>query len=370
MSMTSVFIQPSDVWLFRDGRPFAANDQGRAASIFPPTPRTLQGVIRSARLAQSGESFDFTKWPATLRAEIGQPDDFGALQMRGPLLAKRREDGTLERFFPLPADIVKLTNGWLVLSPDPSASIQTNWATGLQPLLPAVGSEAEKFESGWLDSDSLLAYLGGNQNGLNVPVSNEDLFQREPRLGIGVDSLAKKTVEGMLYQVEFVRLQENVGLLVEFSGVSLILPGTLQIGGEARAARYALSPTGIDLSQTQRLTSDGKPLRLKMYLASPTFFGRGWLPQAIDPHTLSGNWRGIELKLIAAALHKPQSIGGRDLARRDVQRPMKRAVAAGSVYFWETSASARDVFASFDGQCVSDGPEAQIGFGLCYTGGW
>lgn len=369
MSMTSVFIEPSDVWLFRDGRPFAANDQSRAASIFPPTPRTLQGVIRSARLAQSGEPFDFTKWSDALKAEIGQPDNFGALQMRGPLLAKQKADGTLERYFPLPADIVKLTSGWHTLSPQ-NTVMHTNWPTGLRPLLPDADSEQVKFEHGWLDETSLLTYLSKGQSGVNEPINSEELFQREPRLGIGIDSRAKSTVEGMLYQVEFVRLRENVGLLVEFSGINLVLPGALQIGGEGRAARYATSPSGIGLDRAQRLAGNSTPLRFKTYLATPTFFGQGWLPCAIDPQTLSGKWRNIELKLIAAALHKPQSIGGRDIARRDAQRPMKRAVAAGSVYFWETSASTQDVFAAFDGQCVSDGPDAQIGFGLCYTGGW
>jgi CRISPR-associated protein Cmr3 len=368
--MTSAFIEPSDVWLFRDGRPFAANDQSRAASIFPPTPRTLQGVIRSARLAQSGESFDYKHWSDALKAEIGQPDNFGALKMRGPLLARRKADSTLERFFPLPADIVKLTSGWHVLSPD-NRTIQANWPTGLQPLLSPSGSEQVKFEHGWLNETSMLAYLNGAQGDLSEPVNSGELFQREPRLGIGIESGAKSTVEGMLYQIEFVRLQESVGLLVEFSGVSLTLPGTLQIGGEGRAARYATSPTGLSLAQKPQLTVNNSKLRFKTYLATPAFFGQGWLPSEINSQTLSGKWHGLELQLVAAAIHKPQSIGGRDIAaRRDAQRPMKRAVAAGSVYFWETSASAQEVFAAFDGQCISDKPEADIGFGLCYTGGW
>ncbi|MBL8152360.1 MAG: CRISPR-associated protein Cmr3, partial [Blastocatellia bacterium] len=39
----NLFIEPSDVWLFRDARPFAAGEQSRATSLFPPTPRTIQG---------------------------------------------------------------------------------------------------------------------------------------------------------------------------------------------------------------------------------------------------------------------------------------------------------------------------------------
>src|SRR5207244_9940034 len=87
MNNTPIFIEPDDVWLFRDGRPFAADDQSRAASLFPPTPRTLQGALRSARLAQSGASFrNQTTWPT----DVGNPNNFGDLKLRGPILAKRK----------------------------------------------------------------------------------------------------------------------------------------------------------------------------------------------------------------------------------------------------------------------------------------
>src|SRR5918992_4003818 len=118
----NIFIEPSDVWLFRDGRPFAPGERGRAVSFFPPTPQTLQGTIRSTRLAQSGEPFDYRKWSSGLKAEIGEPprrdpqgnyepDNFGALHLRGPLVAKRNGDGA-QRFFPLPEDVTRLQDVW------------------------------------------------------------------------------------------------------------------------------------------------------------------------------------------------------------------------------------------------------------------
>jgi hypothetical protein len=75
------------------------------------------------------------------------------------------------------------------------------------------------------------------------------------------------------------------------------------------------------------------------------------------------------MKLVSVAIGKAQSIGGRDIARGDVQRPMRRVVPAGSVYLFETEATVDQIMKEFDGQCLSD-VGAEIGFGLTYIGGW
>lgn len=372
----NIFIEPCDVWLFRDGRPFAPNERGRAVSLFPPTPQTVQGVIRSARIAQES-SASFTNqstWPA----EVGTPDNFGNLQLRGPLVARRRSNGGVQRFFPLPMDVTKLksplpdgrdSETWHILAPRPAPDLETNWHhRDLQPLLPPPG-EPMKFDLVWLDESALAAYLRSTAPTDDTVTKTDCLFSHEPRLGVQVDSRPKRPVEGMLYQVEYVRPEADVGLLVEVEGVTLPRSGLLQLGGEARAGRYETVMTGVTLSPDGCLTDGDKPLRFKAYFATPALFGHGWLPDPINPGTLHGNWRGIDLKLIAAAIGKPQAIGGRDIARGDSQRAIRRAVPAGSVYFFETNADANDVFAAFNGQCVSD-VDARIGFGLCYAGGW
>ncbi len=366
----NIFIEPSDVWLFRDGRPFAPNERGRAVSLFPPTPQTVQGVIRSARLAQSGESFDYRKWSDALIGEIGQPDTFGKLlRLRGPLVAKRQGNGGVQRYFPLPLDLTKLQNGWHILPPHPAPDLQTNWHhKDLQPLLPSPG-EPMKFDLVWLDDSAFSAYLSGTAPTDDTVTKTGCLYGHESRFGVQIDSRLKRPADGMLYQVEFVRLEADIGLLVEVEGVTLSSSGLLQLGGEARAGHYETVTTGVTLSLDGRLTDGVKPLRFKVYFATPALFGHGWLPDAIDVRTLKGNWRGIDLKLIAAAIGKSQAIGGRDIAGGDSQRAIRRAVPAGSVYFFETQATADEVLAAFDGQCVCDAEaDRQIGFGLGYVG--
>lgn len=367
--MTNLLIEPADVWLFRDGRPFAAGEQSRAASIFPPTPRTVQGALRSGRLGQSGEPFDSRQWSPALTTEIGQPDNFGTLTMRGPLLLQLdKQTGLWHRFYPLPADVTKLQSGWQILSPQANQQIQTNWQTGLLPLLPVNSSEPMKFESGWLRDDGLQSYLAGNFDPQKL-VATANLFQYEPRLGIGIESATKATMEGLIYQVEFIRLAQDTGLLVEYDGLNLQDQGYLQMGGEARAAHYCAATVGVDLATTSTLQAITGLTRFKLYLATPAIFAQGWLPDGINAETLQGIWQAIPITLRAAALHKMQTIGGRDISRRDAQRQMHRAVPAGSVYYCESTASVADILAAFHNKCVSD-VDAQIGFGLSYVGGW
>jgi len=49
-----VAIRPIDVWLFRDGKPFTAGEDHAAETLFPPSPFTLQGAIRTKVLADKG----------------------------------------------------------------------------------------------------------------------------------------------------------------------------------------------------------------------------------------------------------------------------------------------------------------------------
>jgi CRISPR-associated protein Cmr3 len=107
----SLLIEPHDVLLFRDGKPFSAGTDIRARSLFPPTPFTIQGSIRARVLFSSGVSpGDYAQGstPAAqqLRQLIGTPQgSYGTLHFRGPFLA-RQENGQWSCYFPLPADVV------------------------------------------------------------------------------------------------------------------------------------------------------------------------------------------------------------------------------------------------------------------------
>lgn len=52
--MAWFFIEADDVLMFRDGRPFTAGESHVIQSLFPPSPLTLQGALRSYILNQAG----------------------------------------------------------------------------------------------------------------------------------------------------------------------------------------------------------------------------------------------------------------------------------------------------------------------------
>ena len=45
MTEHHILIEPTDVWLFRDGRPFNRGQDHSAQSVFPPLPTVMQGVF-------------------------------------------------------------------------------------------------------------------------------------------------------------------------------------------------------------------------------------------------------------------------------------------------------------------------------------
>jgi CRISPR-associated protein Cmr3 len=188
-----------------------------------------------------------------------------------------------------------------------------------------------------------------------------EVLERESRFHVGIDSQVKRPHQGdsggHLFQIEFVRLLPGIGLWVEANGVSLPIEGILQIGGEGKAARYH------EVNAIPSLTAGGPAQgRFKLYFATPAYFASGWQPN---------NWgqfiTGGAVRLVAAAVPRPQPIGGFDIARRQ-HKPMHRFVPAGSVFFFESDDQVMVPEIITD----DDGPVqlGQIGFGQVFVGRW
>ena len=358
-----LFIEPVDVWLFRDGRPFDAGADHAARSIFPPWPGTLQGALRSKVLAlfdvdlaayQNGVA------PAPVRKQIGVPNQPGDLRISGPFVARRAGDQLIP-YFPCPMDLIKRAD-WGLLKPQAMASL-ANWPV---PALRPLGTEAEADLAGkgdgvtyWLDGAGLTQYLAGQTPDPKHFVAEGCLWLREGRFGVGIDSAVQRPEEGLLYQAEYLRLSDGVGLLAEVIGLDetpWAQAGLLSLGGEMRAARYSVvsRPTSWPASALGETRASG----LKIYLATPVYFRDGWQSRAwaVD---------ASELKLVAAAVPRAVSAGGWDMARNR-PKPTRRYVPAGSVYYFENPAQAWEPPVSLG----DDASEDQMGFGCYFTGRW
>ncbi|MCX7683496.1 MAG: type III-B CRISPR module-associated protein Cmr3 [Anaerolineae bacterium] len=351
--MISLFLEAVDVWLFRDGKPFDAKSDHRARSLFPPSPLVMQGGIRSHYLTVKGVNLSDPKAIADL---VGTAEDYKGLRLRGPFVAKRENDRFV-RYFPVPADAAPCDDGHLQAARPlrPDGSVLTNAPDDLLLLLWSPACEPTKKEFGqWLTEDDLRRCLKGEAV---KAVRSSDLFTFEPRLGIARDDARRTTQEGMLYEVEFVRPTNGVGLWLDLEGYAdWPASGVLRIGGEGRAARFE-QVESIPWPQVP----DPLPSSFKLYFATPTYFDQGWRPAA---------WSDFfdgDVQLVAAALNRYQTLGGYDWAA-GAQKTARRYVPAGSVYYFRCNGSARLKPGLVQSAVTHYG--AEIGFGQLIMTEW
>lgn len=349
-----LFIEPVDVWLFRDGRPFTAGSDHRVRSLFPPYPSVMQGVIRSHHLVVQG--VDLRDQQAIKKA-VGTATDYRDLRLRGPFIA-RRENSQIVRYFPAPADATQQDGQLQALVPQDKkpAGILTSAPTSL--LLWDEGEPEKRKGNQWLSESELLSYLDGE---LVTPIPMEELFRRENRFGIGLDDTTRTTrrVEsgGLLYEVEFIRPCENVGLEVEVQGLTgWPSSGVMRMGGEGRGGRFEPSNASAWPVPPHPL-----PTRFKVYFATPTFFTEGWRLK-----DWSKFFQG-EVRLVAAAVGRYESVGGFDWAASK-HKSAHRYVPAGSVYFFECQGVASVKPDLVNGAVTDVG--AEIGFGQIIIRRW
>jgi CRISPR-associated protein Cmr3 len=322
----------------------------------------MQGVIRSKVLADKGVSYaDYAAGKVAV-PEIGYSDNYGQLQQRGPLIA-HEENGQIIRYFTLPADVAKAGCPHpIALAPLPAVEVpfenNLSVAAGMCPLWERTTAHLTSIDNGWLSEPELQRYLSGQPFSVTQEIQ---LLDRESRFHVEIDSQAKRPYQGErgghLFQIEFVRLKPGIGLWVEEDGITLSAPGMLQIGGEGKAAHYR------EVSLVPSLTAGGTARgRFKLYFATPAYFVSGWQPNDWNQFITGGS-----VKLVAAAVPRPQAIGGFDMARKK-HKPMHRFVPAGSVFFFESDHQVMipEVITDDDG-LVRLG---QIGFGQVFVGRW
>lgn len=373
-----LFLQPSDVALFRDGRSFLAGGDHRARSLFPPNPSTVLGALRCKLLMDTGispEAFSSSDVSANKAIElIGSRDGAPPFSLRGPFIGKLMTDNANPvTYYPIPADIVQVKQDekWVyhVLQPI-SASMglpfRTNWPDpGLHPLW---SSETGKLvgAEGWLDNQTLRQYL----DQMTPPTQDETcqdehLFVPESRFGVGLEHSTKRYRDGMLYLIEFIRLREGIGLVVDVVGdIPMSQGGLMGMGGESRAFHYRR------FAATQVSPTVPMP-RVKVYFATPAYLKNGWLPLA--PWSTWFKSDG-QIKLVSVALTGSKAVSGVHIDGENQKngtfiKAGRKYVPAGSVYYFES-----DKPITYTGQPVSEFDEQDAnrcaGYGTVLLGTW
>lgn len=399
--MTWLFIEPSDVWFFRDGRPFVAGEGHSARTTFPPSPLTVQGAIRSLILGSENVDWEDFRHQRGEKAQqmgrrIGHPVEtgirsasLGQFEMQGPFIGRwswveSSKSYQAELLTPLPLDTFyrQADKKWQALRPQRQAnnSVEkqwTNWPAHLHRLaLPDEKDSSPPKERGFLDRCRLDAYLEGEPFYLMTNEGKGVLrpFVSESRLGIAINYDYRQAADQMLYQSEVVRPQsgvkksspESYGLLVKLGEtVSISKQGIMAIGGEARAAHYHLLSEGESPPELPFVATSPQ---FKVVLQTPAWFSAGWQP-------INGQWAEIfnkaenaNVQCVAVALGKPLFIGGWDVATNG-HKAMRSFVPAGSVYYFSAD-SPVSLPKAFTQTPEGSLPLDKQGFGAFASGAW
>lgn len=378
--MAHLFLRPTDVLVFRDGRPFSAGDDHFATGPFPPPPSVVYGAIRRALLESVGADLRATDFGLTgTEAEVlGTTEKPGTLQLRGLSLA-RTTPRAKTRLWPAPLDLLRekssvrsvprITLSAPALLP---AGSETNLPEGLLPLAapPLDGAPVFQTAGGFLSDPCYDDVLSGIPPADHEVIRPDMLFLREPRSHVSLRgetqlAFSGTAEEGKLFAVDFVRLHEDVGLAVEVDGLQgLSIPGTLRLGGEARPARIET------FTPRPRPSVQLSGSRLRLVLTTPCPSQAGWRPEALRNQEVEINGTTFAARLVGAAVGRHQTVGGWDAARGR-PKPARRAAPAGSVYFLDDVADPAGLIDALDGQslCPHSTDRAQ-GFGLVRVGTW
>jgi CRISPR-associated protein Cmr3 len=358
LATVTLTLEPLDVLFFGDGRPFepAVRATGRQ-----PTPRTLTGAVRTWLLRHAGA--DLPALAQALRDDVAFADAaaaqgpdverIGRIGLRGPFFVL---DG--ERLTPMPATVQRsVEDPPRLFRQDPLLERLPGWtppaplAPDLAPLWTRARSRAKRC-GGFLRPQGLRRFLSGDVPRDGDVVRTDALFGQEERIGIGLDPALRTAAEGLIYQVQMLRLRPGVSLAVDLVGDPADLAAcperedVLPLGGEGRHAVVRRAATGRPACERSAPSDADGTLVL---LSTPGLFD-GWKPPNLEP--------------IAAAVPGSLPVSGWDLARRG-PKPTRFAVPAGSVYFVESSPHLEPENGTL---CV--GEDAAAGWGAYHLGEW
>ena len=362
---------PLDTLFFREGQPFGEGEGHALESRFPPSPQTMQGVIRSAILLSHCKNIEnFRKNgcascnECSIQGAIGSPrdGDLGNLKLEGPYLSKAGV-----RYCPAPSDLVLIETSKEIHSLKPAEQPVPSDIGILR--YPSAADRGTPLE-GWIAQTDLERYLKGDLRGLSV-LKAEEFFNKEPRVGIGRDNLTRTVKEGMLYSISPIRFHEDARIEMLVCGnVPDPVGFASKVGGEGRPCRVNIKATSKESAKVGRDTGDAC---LKLVFLQPAILDSAWLLDGFTPAVKDGYnvWKGtisgVGLTLYSACIRRAEPIGGWNKASKS-PRAIRSCVPAGSVYYLEADSveGAHKLLYTEGGM----GGYTSMGFGYYRVGRW
>ena len=388
-NMRYLRLTPLSPLIARDSRPFGMGQGNRVRSMDWISPSVVAGAVRTA------------VWKAK---DTLTPVQLKTIEVCGgfPIVDE-------QVYFPRPLDALihkvnketKIADILRVRPMSGSAGVQMPHAD-LVPSAP-VGMPEEDFkpESGdafwplatmaqWLgcdDDQSVSMKIDGlptpaKEDRTNVTILPESGAAEDSKLftTTGLDFVRKPkegASEGRLSQMRIgVRVNFGEDVWADF-GNHAPLPERLLVplGGERRLAEVRATEADKGFWEVpQSLSGEGKK-GLRMVLATPAIFEKGWLPGWLwekDGNligTIPGS--GVSVRLISAVVGRWKPLSGWSYEKgRNGPKALRRMVPAGSVYFFEVLKGGEgiaDLWLHSVCDCEQDGRD---GFGLALWGCW
>jgi CRISPR-associated protein Cmr3 len=238
----------------------------------------------------------------------------------------------------------------------------------------------------WAGKDFMEAYLGKTDltpfSCTGSTIAEEDLWQTEMRVNVGIDPSSRAGKEGVLFSLNHVRTnpKNRVSLLSRWSGpeeafreIENVLSrknAAINLGGERRAAIVEKRETDfIPPFLLSRPEKENDRLYFKIYFATPAYFENGWLPkEEAGQFLLQSDSSQVSVRILAAAVGKPISLGGYNV-KKQRERSIRRFIPSGSVYYCMAGKEDYDVIQRLHGEVIGDDEFFRHqGFGLAFIG--
>lgn len=362
--MSVININPLDTVFFRDAKPFSMGEETWANSLFPNLlPSVFYGSLRTAFAIENDLKTAADIERETTNFEI---KDLRLLFNNIPAFA-------------MPLDSVGIGDDIVGLTLTASQAISSYPFSKV--LKCEEEGDVEDLEAYYLRCDQFEEYLNGTNTFSDYKQECHDLRNYtaiEPKVGIARSKETRTTRTGALYRVGMSRLEgtdnnTKTSFYVQCKNLAIVNKTITTIGGEGKKAITQQSkelPIALP-------TFDNTDTQFKLYIATPTIFAQGSIPDFINPTNLTGEIiKGVKVKLLTCAIGKFLSIGGFDLAQQQ-PKPMQKVVPVGSVYYFElldttnAEATLNKLLTHFNTEKNSICQEkafAKQGYGICYVG--
>lgn len=343
----TLFLEPLDLLFLRGNKLFGeAGSHGDA--MVPPWPSVAAGALRSRMLADDGVDLAaFGKGDAP-HPTLGTPKQPGSFTLCRFQLAQRHATGQVEALYALPADLLAFkpkskplgASDYQLCALQPTPVPQGMACSNSLPMLAVARQDVREKPVGslWLTTSQWQSYVDGKLPDATALIESKVLWSLDARVGIGLDEARRRADDGKLFSMQAVAFTRNeargcsVGLLAGVSGATPPKDGLLRLGGDGRAARIHAAEVATPEPDWTRIQTSG---RFRLILTSPGIFPAGWRPPGVASDTLLWDLpAGGTARLVCAAMARPETVSGWDVAERGPKAAAK-AVPSGAVYWFE-----------------------------------